>query len=307
MRLGGFVIHGDSVDTLGPCLDSLQRVCDETVSVDSFSKDGSAQLAAARGIRSILLPWQGYGAARAAAVKALCGCDYLFYLDSDEYLLAPGLQQLRDWRESGPTAPAYRVKRRNWAEFSGRRFLYRTDSRARLVRYDAATWTPEMIVHEALPCGGHSRTEVIIEHRFASSLEERAAKDDRYALLWAIRAFNHGRRPKPSWFEQLVHFGRDLLIKGALFRGGRDAIRLARVVSRYHAQKQAYLRGVQSGKYERLVADFRAHEFASLLAALPRPGTSRAAAGNAQSQDLRSIGSYRPSTLNVSIGARRRS
>ncbi len=265
MRLGGFVIHGDSVDTLGPCLDSLQKVCDEIVSVDSFSKDGSARLAAARGIRSILLPWQGYGAARAAAVKALRGCDYLFYLDSDEYLLEPGLKQVRGWRESGPTAPVYRVKRRNWAELSGRRFLYRTDSRARLVRYDAATWTPEMIVHEALPRRRHSRAEVTIEHRFASSLEERAAKDERYALLWAIRAFDHGRRPKPSWFEQCVHFSRDLLIKGALFRGGWDAIRLAWVVSRYHAQKQAYLRSVQSGKYDPLVADFRAHEFASLF------------------------------------------
>jgi (heptosyl)LPS beta-1,4-glucosyltransferase len=265
MRLGGFVIHGDNVGTLDACLDSLQKVCDEIVNVDSFSKDGSARLAAARGIRSILMPWQGYGAARAAAVKALRGCDYLFYLDSDEYLLQPGLQHLRAWRESGPTAPVYRVKRRNWADLSGRRFLYRTDSRARLVRYDAANWTPEMIVHEKLPGGRHLRTPVIIEHRFASSLEERAAKDERYALLWAIRAFNDGRRPKPSWLERCVHFARDLLIKGALFRGGRDAIRLAWVVSRYHAQKQAYLRSVQSGKYDPLVADFRAHEFASLF------------------------------------------
>src|SRR5262249_9147302 len=28
MRLGGFVIHGNSAATLGDCLDSLQKVCD---------------------------------------------------------------------------------------------------------------------------------------------------------------------------------------------------------------------------------------------------------------------------------------
>jgi len=265
MRLGGFVIHGNSVETLGQCLEGLQKVCDEIVTVDSCSTDGSAELVGSRGIRSIPVPWQGYGAARAAAVEALAGCDYLFYLDSDEYLLEPAIQELRAWRESRPSAPVYRVRRRNWADFSGRRFLYRTDTRARLVRYDAAAWTRQMIVHEALPRGRHPRTRVVVEHRFASSLDERLAKDDRYALLWAIRAFNEGRRPKPYWLERCAHVVRDLVAKGALFRGGLDAIRLSWVVSRYHAQKQRYLRRVRAGEYGRLVADFKAGEFASLF------------------------------------------
>jgi glycosyltransferase involved in cell wall biosynthesis len=265
MRLGGFVIHGNSVETLGRCLDGLQKVCDEVVTIDSLSTDGSAELIRSRGIRTILLPWQGFGAARAAAVEALTGCDYLFYLDSDEYLLEPAIEKIHAWRESNPSAPVYRVKRRNWAELSGRRFLYRTDTRARLVRHDAAAWTPQMIVHEALPRGQHPLTRVVVEHRFATSLAERLAKDDRYALLWAIRAFNEGRRPKPYWLERCAHLVRDLAVKGALFRGGLDAIRLSWVVSRYHAQKQHYLRSVRAGEYGRLVADFKAGEFARLF------------------------------------------
>ncbi|MFK9339948.1 glycosyltransferase, partial [Escherichia coli] len=86
MKLGGFVIHGNNVETLGACLDSLRSVSDEVVAVDSCSTDGSARLDEERGVRRIELPWQGYGAARAAAAEALRGCDYLFFLDADERL-----------------------------------------------------------------------------------------------------------------------------------------------------------------------------------------------------------------------------
>jgi glycosyltransferase involved in cell wall biosynthesis len=265
VRLGGFVIHGNNVETLGACLDALREICDEIVAVDSMSNDGSSDLVAAKGIRAIRQRWQGYGAARAVAAKALEGCDYLFYLDSDEYLLPGAVREVRAWRDSGPTQPIYRVRRRNWAELSDRKFLYRTDTRARLVRYDAANWTPRMVVHEALSSGRHPLTPVVIEHHFASSLQGRLAKDDRYALLWAIRAFEEGRRPKPYWLERCAHLCRDLLIEGALFRGGVPAIRLAWVASRYHAQKHAYLRGVRAGKYQTLVSQFRAGEYASLF------------------------------------------
>jgi glycosyltransferase involved in cell wall biosynthesis len=265
MRLGGFVIHGDSVETLGACLDALRQVCDEIVAVDSMSNDGSSELAAARGIRTLRHPWEGFGAARALAAKALSGSDYLFFLDSDEYLRPEAVREIHAWRDSSPTEALYRVRRRNWAELSGRRFLYRTDTRARLIRYDAASWTPQMIVHEALSSGRHPLTRVVVEHHFARSLEGRLKKDDEYALLWAIRAFGEGRRPKPYWVERYAHLFRDLLIEGALFRGGAQAIRLAWVVSRYHAQKQTYLRGVRAGKYEALLSRFRAGEYASLF------------------------------------------
>jgi (heptosyl)LPS beta-1,4-glucosyltransferase len=122
-----------------------------------------------------------------------------------------------------------------------------------------------MIIHEALPRGRRVQTAVVIEHHFASDLKERSAKDDSYALLWAIRAFHQRRRPKPAWLERAAHLVGDLLVRGAVFRGGLDAIRLSWVVSRYHAQKQVCLRNIQAGKHAALVADFQSGDLLNLF------------------------------------------
>lgn len=266
MRIGGFVIHGNNADTLGRCIDSLRAVCDEVVAIDSCSTDGSAAIARERGARRVVVPWQGYGNARAAGAKALEGCDWIFFLDSDEWL-APGSEAaFAAFRRSNPTLPYYRLVRRDWAEFPDRRFIYRTERHIRLLRREAAAWTPQMIVHEALPGGAEGMLEgATIEHRFATSVEELEAKQERYALLWAIRAHAEGRRPKSTLLQRPAHVVRDCLVKGGLFRGGVDALRLAWGVSRYHSRKHELLREVYAGAHADRVQAFAEGRFADLF------------------------------------------
>lgn len=256
MRLGGYVIHGNNRDTLGACLEGLLAVCDEVVALDSQSTDGSVELARSMGARSVSHPWRGYGAARAAAMEALGPCDYVFYLDSDEHLQPEAVQAIRTWRESNPTRPVYLLPRRDWAELDGHRFLYRTEWRARLVRRDVAVWRPEMIVHEALPRMNSVRVHAPIEHRFATSLVGRAEKEERYALLWAVRASAEGKRLKPAVLQRPAHLIRDCLLHGALWRGGLDALRLSWAVSNYHAAKYRYLRALRQGRFPELMRAF---------------------------------------------------
>ncbi|HYO69576.1 MAG TPA: glycosyltransferase family 2 protein [Archangium sp.] len=256
MKLGGYVIHGNNRDTLGACLESLRAVCDEVVALDSQSTDGSVELARSMGARSVSHAWQGYGAARAAAVAALGPCDYVLYLDSDERLAPEALDVIRAWRDSHPSEPAYRLPCRDWAELKGHRFLYRTHWRARLVRRDVAIWRPNMIVHEALPRMHAPRLHAPIEHRFATSLEGRAEKEERYALLWAVRAFAEGRRLKSAALQRPAHLIRDCLVHGALWRGGLDALRLAWAVSTYHVAKYRHLRALRQGHFPELKKAF---------------------------------------------------
>lgn len=265
MKLSGFVIHGNNRDTLARCLEGLLSVCDEVVALDSMSTDGSTDIAKRMGARSVSFPWAGYGAARAAAISALGPSDYVFFLDSDEHLEPESIQAIRDWKATEPRDPVYRLPRHDWAEVEGRRFLYRTEWRARLIRRDVAVWRPEMIVHEALPRMRALRIQAPIEHQFATSVSWRSAKEERYAMLWAVMAFAEGRRLKPALIQRPVHVLRDGLLHGALWRGGLAALKLAWVVAGYHAAKYRYLRELRQGRHPELIQAFRAQRYGELF------------------------------------------
>jgi (heptosyl)LPS beta-1,4-glucosyltransferase len=269
VRLGGFVIHGNNVATLQACLESLRAVSDVVAAVDSGSRDGSAALASAAGARTLNLPWQGYGAARARAATLLPDCDYLFFLDADEWLLPPSIDRLRAWKDSSPSEPAYQLTLHDWVELPGKRFLFRRERHIRLIRRDLAPWTPRMIVHEFVPAGiRRVPLDAAIEHHFLSSLQARRDKEERYALLWALRAYAEGWRRKPAWPQRLAHTFRNAVVKGALFRGGAAGLRASWTVSRYHALKYRRLAELERGEHAALVSLMREGRFEDLFTAL---------------------------------------
>jgi (heptosyl)LPS beta-1,4-glucosyltransferase len=257
MRLGGFVIHGDNAAGIAPCLDSLAAVCDDLVAVGSGPCEATAALAAARGFRTIRRPWEGYGAARVEAARALSGCDWLLFLDTDEWFGPEALDAIRSFKAAPPDVPYGKLPRRDWAEFGGRRFLYRTEHHVRLVRRDHAAWDRSMIVHEALPDGPGARVDAVIEHLFATSVEGMREKNDRYALLWALRYGLLGRRSKWPPAQRAHHLVREFLLKGALFSRHPEAWGLAAVIAGYHARKYTLLREVAAGGHEELLALLR--------------------------------------------------
>lgn len=300
MRLGGFVIHGNNRSTLGRCLDSLAAVADVCLAVDTGSSDGSSELARGRGFRRISRRWEGYGAARAAAVESLQDCEYVFFLDSDEWLEEDAIAALKAWKASGASAPCYALVRRDWAELEGRRFLYRTEHHVRLVRRDVAVWQREMIVHEALPPTQTVRLPAALEHHFADDVHAMNSKVDRYALLWAIRYGQERRRAKLPVLQHVAHFLRETLLKGAVFRGGVPALQLANAVAHHHARKYALLREVRRGAYPELVRAFEEDRLADLFRIIAgqqsRPAIQELPTGRALQQVRPANGSPRLAT-----------
>jgi (heptosyl)LPS beta-1,4-glucosyltransferase len=281
IRVGGFVIHADNRETLPRCLDSLRAVSDSCVAVDTGSRDGSAQLVRERRIPRLPRRWEGYGAARMAAVEALQGCDYVFFLDSDEWLEREAIAALRAWKRSEPRAAHYSLVRRDWAELGDRPFLYRTERHVRLIRRESACWDRRMIVHEALPAADTIRLPVRVEHRFADSVASMRAKVEKYALLWAIRFREDARKVKPAALQRVVHLVREMLLKGSLFRGGLRAIALADAVAHHHARKYTLLQEVRRGAHAELVEAFEQDRLEDLFRLLKAPIPAHGAAAAA--------------------------
>jgi len=277
MRLGGFLIHRNNALTIGRCLGSLASVCDELVAVDTGSTDGSAELAAAAGFRVLRRPWEGYGAARAAAVPALAGCDWILFLDSDEWLEPPARAAIRRFKAAPPEVPCVALARRDWVDPPGGRFLYRSEHHVRLVRRDHARWDRTMIVHEALPPARSGRLDATLEHLFASDLQAMRRKVNEYALLWALRHHREGRRAKWPALQRVAHLFRELAIKRALLSGRPEALSLAAIISGYHARKYRILREIASGEHGALVSLLEEDRLEELFRILPDYAAGRLA------------------------------
>jgi glycosyltransferase involved in cell wall biosynthesis len=255
MRLGGFVIHCDAMNAIGPCLDSLAATCDRLVTIDTGSQDGTAALAASKGFTVLRRPWEGYGAARAEAVKALADCDWVLFLDSDEWLGPEAIAAVLALKAAPPQVPCVSFARRNWAELKGDRFVYQHEHPVRLARREQARFDRRMIVHEAVPPGPTLALDAVIEHRYVTDIAALRAKVGRYALLWALRQHLEGQRPRSRspGLQWSIHMLRDLLLRGAAFSGRPESFEIASIFADYHACKYALLRDVRAGQYAGLV------------------------------------------------------
>jgi glycosyltransferase involved in cell wall biosynthesis len=98
-RLSCCIVAMDEEDRLGACLDSV-AFCDEVLVVDSHSKDGTRELARARGARVIERDWPGHVAQKEFAVRA-ASHDWVLCVDADERVSAALRAEIEDLRARG--------------------------------------------------------------------------------------------------------------------------------------------------------------------------------------------------------------
>ena len=112
MRPTVILLSFNSEDTLGNTLASARRVSDEIFVVDSFSKDGTVELARQHGATVVQHAFENYGAQRNWAIDNLpVSRPWQLHLDADEWMdheLVTAIQALPDEPEhSGYFLPRY--------------------------------------------------------------------------------------------------------------------------------------------------------------------------------------------------------
>jgi glycosyltransferase involved in cell wall biosynthesis len=86
---------------------------DEVVVVDSFSLDGTTQIARALGARVVEVPFNGFGDLRNRAIEA-CEFDWIFSLDADERCTEAVRDEILSLLADAPAHEIYMVPRRSY-------------------------------------------------------------------------------------------------------------------------------------------------------------------------------------------------
>lgn len=203
--------------------DAIRSVAwaDEIVVADSFSTDGTAQIAESLGARVEQITFNGFGALRNEAVKT-CTHDWIFSLDSDERCTPEVAEEIRCLVQKAEH-DVYFVPRRNY--FLGREVKhsgwYPNYRQPQLFRRKSMAYENSP-VHEGYELSPGARIgylkQAIWQLPF-KDLTEVVAKMNRYSSLGAKKK----RQAGSSYAKALIHavwaFWRHYLLKGGFLDG----------------------------------------------------------------------------------------
>lgn len=242
----------DEEDRIADCLASL-AFCDEIVLVDSHSRDGTRELAAAAGARVIERDWPGFTAQKDFAVRQ-ARHDWVLCIDADERVSPELAGEIGRLREDGfPRHAGWRMRRLSaylgrWMRFGA----WSPDTKLRLFDRRRGGWTGAG-VHETVRLDGSAgRLRGVLLHHPYRTLAEHLRTIDRYTTLTAEDMHARGRRAGAGdlvW-RPAARFLKAYVLKLGFLEGWRGVL-------------QASLSGYYGGlKYAKLLVLQRAQEVA---------------------------------------------
>ncbi|HWP85529.1 MAG TPA: glycosyltransferase family 2 protein [Terriglobia bacterium] len=239
VNISAAIITLNEERNLPRALDSLARVADEVVVVDSGSTDRTREIAEQAGARFLVRSWEGYAMQKNFAA-AQARHDWILSLDADEALSPALAGELERLKQAGPgdaagfTMPRLARFRGRWIRHSG----WYPDPKLRLYDRRRGRWVGRY-VHEHVAVEGPVRQlKGDLLHFPADSRQEQLRSVDRYTTLAAQQAFENGERlillkllVFPSWKFVETY----LLRRG--FLDGAAGCEIAWVAGRYVCQK----------------------------------------------------------------------
>ena len=203
-KISVYIIAFNEAEKVAATIESV-RWADEVIVVDSWSSDGTPEIAAKLGARVVQVDFKGFGDLRNQAIAA-CAHEWIFSLDADERCTEESAREIRAVTENPNALEAYWMPRRNffmgqWIRYSGWYPNYRQPQLFRKGRmsYELKAVHEGYVLHSGGPVG-HLRN-AIWQLPF-KNMAEVMHKANRYSTLGAERvsgksvsmwtAFSHG-------------------------------------------------------------------------------------------------------------------
>ncbi len=234
VRLAAVILTRNEARHISDCLATL-GFADQIVVSDSYSTDGTVELAVAAGATVIQRPFDNFAGQRNAAMAAV-DAEWILFVDADERIPAELASELREVIAARPEV-GWWVPRRNFiAGHEVRHGGFYPDYQLRLMRRDRARYDPERLVHEVVLLDGPSgNLQNVMIHYNYDDWAQFHAKQRRYAKLEGAILRQRGIKPWPHKF--IRHPLREFWRRFVQLRGYRDGwvgLKLAALLGYYY-------------------------------------------------------------------------
>lgn len=195
-KITAIVITRNEERNIAPCLQTLSWT-DEIIVIDACSTDRTAELARAFTERVIVRPWEGYGAAKNAAI-GMASHEWVLSVDADERVPDSLAGEIRDVvRRGGEGVSVFEMARRafflgTWIRHSG----WYPGYVPRLFRRESARYDSSRVHEKLLFEGEPGRLRSDLDHYTDDVLFHYVHKLNVYTSLAAADLKAAGRKPR---------------------------------------------------------------------------------------------------------------
>jgi glycosyltransferase involved in cell wall biosynthesis len=250
MRLSAVIITFNEEKNIATCLQSLQKVADEIIVVDSNSTDRTVQIAAEHGANVHLQTFLGYVEQKNFALD-LASNDFVLSLDADEALDHVLQASILKVKPNFSCDGYYMNRCTNYCGHFIRHGAWYPDRKLRLFRKQNARWGGDN-PHDRIEMTRGSTLAYLagdILHYSYNSIEEHVLQNNKFSTISADTLFNKGKRTSifkiiinPLWAFILGYFFRRGFMDG--FYGLVVAIHVAHLSFLKHAK--LYLKQIKT-------------------------------------------------------------
>jgi len=250
IKLSAVITCFNNEDTIVKCIESLKFV-DEIIVLDSLSTDKTMDLLQPLKCRVHQQKFKGYSQQKQDAIN-LCSHDWVFLLDSDEFLTDQAQETIKSWKSQTPKAEAYELPRREWVFWQWSRSWVHMNKFVRLFDKTKAKVSNDL-VHESIQSSGRiSILNAIIKHYGETSIQRKLEKINQYSQLAAEQKFKQGKKVHP--IKLMVYpvwcFFKQYFIRRQILNGWAGFVN-AKLNTKYAFLKYAKLYELQQNKLDK--------------------------------------------------------
>jgi glycosyltransferase involved in cell wall biosynthesis len=248
MAISGLVITFNEEKMIGKCIDALFKVCDEVIIVDSLSKDGTVEIAKAKGAIVIEQAFLGDGPQRCHGLP-FCKNDWILNLDADEFLDTDAEEFILKGKYLKGNYDGFSFRVKNFLgdkliDFAG----WYPDHKVRF--FNKKTAKPsESKVHQTIQTTNEKQVAVHILHYGWDSLEQIITKKNQYSGWHAHQLYDQGKR---IWSYKPILNGTVAFLRCYFFKkgflNGLDGLTISMIQGFFSYMKYAKLIKIQNKK-----------------------------------------------------------